>query len=182
MNYNIRSLMRHLIGKSSVARRPPLTSMSRLQGIPTLRTGIIGLGSMGRTHADVLRQHPYFLLAGIASRSQDNRQFAYEIGSRWFDSAEEMIASGLVDIVVIATPHWEHAELTVAALQAGLHVVCEKPLAVTAMQADAVLRAAKDSKGILTTVFQSRFEPVYQRAKALLGERRAWPDYPLRNA
>ena len=123
---------------------------------------------MGRTHADVLRQHPYFLLAGIASRNQDNRQFAHETGSRWFESAEEMIASGLVDIVVIATPHWEHAELTVAALQAGLHVVCEKPLAVTAVQADAVLRAAKDSKGILTTVFQSRFEPVYQRAKTLL--------------
>ena len=101
---------------------------------------------MGRIHADVLRQHPYFLLAGIASRNQDNRQFAHETGSRWFESAEEMIASGLVDIVVIATPHWQHAELTVAALQAGLHVVCEKPLAVTAVQADAVLRAAKEAR------------------------------------
>jgi predicted dehydrogenase len=79
-----------------------------------------------------------------------------------------MIASGVVGLVVIATPHWQHAELAVAALRADLHVVCEKPLAVTAAQADMVLRVAQESKGLLTAVFQSRFEPVYQRAKALL--------------
>ena len=79
-----------------------------------------------------------------------------------------MIQSDTVDLIVIATPHWQHADLAVAALRAGLHVVCEKPLTVTVSQADAVLQAAEASKGRLTVVFQSRFEPSYLRTKELL--------------
>src|SRR5207249_4295356 len=98
----------------------------------------------------------------------EKRRIADELGCDWFESGEEMIASGAIDVVVIATPHWQHAELAVAALQAGRHVICEKPLTVTAAQADLVLRVAQQSKGLLTVVFQSRFEPVYQRVKAIL--------------
>jgi predicted dehydrogenase len=116
----------------------------------------------------VLQKHPYFTLAGISSRQQEKRKIADELCCRWFNSAEEMITNGAIDVLVIATPHWQHAELAIAALQAGLHVVCEKPLTVTAAQADSVLHVAQSSKGLLTAVFQSRFEPVYQRAKALL--------------
>jgi predicted dehydrogenase len=72
-------------------------------------------------------------------------------------------------VVVIAVPHWQHLDLSLAALQSGLHVVCEKPMTVTAAQSDVLLRALADSKKLLTVVFQSRFEPLYQRAKALLG-------------
>jgi predicted dehydrogenase len=79
-----------------------------------------------------------------------------------------MIRSGEVDVVIIATPHWHHAALAMEALRAGLHVVCEKPLTVTSAQADEVLKAAKESRGLLTCVFQSRFEPVFQQTKALL--------------
>jgi predicted dehydrogenase len=165
----IKSFVRQMTSRSSTASLSLLTGMSRPQGVPVLRCGVIGLGFMGRTHAEVLRQHPYFSLAGIVSRQPEKRKIADELGSRWFESAEEMIASGVVGVIVIATPHWQHAELAVAALRAGLHVVCEKPLAVTAAQADLVLRVAQESKGLLTVVFQSRFEPVYQRAKALLG-------------
>lgn len=142
--------------------------MSRPHGVPVMRCGVIGLGLMGQTHVDVLRQHPYFALTAVASRNPAKRKVAEEVGSRWFKSAEEMIANRVVEVIVIATPHWQHAELAIAALRAGLHVVCEKPLAVTVAQADAVLRAARGSKGILTAIFQRRFEPVYQRAKALL--------------
>ena len=133
-----------------------------------MRCGVIGIGLMGRTHADVLRQHPYFTMVGISSRQPDKRRLADELDCRWFSSADEMIKSGAVDVVVIATPHWQHTDLAIAALRAGLHVVCEKPLAVTAGQADAMVRAAQECGRLLTTVFQSRFEPIYQRAKALL--------------
>jgi len=132
-----------------------------------LRCGIVGLGAMGQTHAAVIRQHPNLSLTAIASTNPAKRQAAESLGARWFDSAEELIQSG-VDLIVIATPHWQHADLTVAALRAGLNVVCEKPLTVTVSQADNVLKAAEESKGRLTVVFQSRFEPSYQRAKELL--------------
>jgi predicted dehydrogenase len=164
----IANFVRQIKGGSSIAPPSSLAKMCRPQNVPVLPCGVIGLGLMGRTHADVLRQHPYFSLAGIACRQPEKRKMSDEFDCRWFDSAEEMIASGTVGIVVLAVPHWQHADLAIAALRAGLHVVCEKPLAVTATQADAMLRVAQESKGLLTTVFQSRFEPVYQRAKSLL--------------
>jgi predicted dehydrogenase len=161
----VKNVVRYVTGRSPSGR---LVRTVRPNDVPILRCGVIGLGRMGRTHVEVLRSHPYFSLAGIASGQKKNQQFVDELGCRWFECADEMIKSNQVDVVVIATPHWQHAELTVAALRSGLHVVCEKPLAATATQADSVLRVAQESKGLLTVVFQSRFEPVYQRAKALL--------------
>jgi predicted dehydrogenase len=152
----------------SSTRVSSLASMRRPQGIPVLRCGIIGLGLMGKTHIEVLRRHPYFSLEAVASRRTEMRYLSDELGCRWFQSAEAMLASGSIDVVVIATPHWEHSALAIAALRSGLHVVCEKPLTVTATQADAVLRAAAENKCLLTVVFQGRFEPLYQRAKTLL--------------
>src|SRR5262249_41279790 len=160
-------LLRRVAGKPVDERASAMSNMVRQADVPILRCGVIGLGLMGRTHVEALCRHPYFKLTGIASQQPDNRMIADQYGSRWFRSAEEMIMSGDVDIVVVATPHWQHADITICALQAGLHVVCEKPLTVSASQADRVLRAAEQSKGLLTTVFQSRFEPPYQRAKSM---------------
>jgi predicted dehydrogenase len=168
MNKILSKLVRYAITKPSSAPLSPQTVTSRLEDMPALRCGVIGLGRMGRAHADVLRNHPYFSLAAIASRQSEKRKIADGFGCKWFETGEEMIAKGGIAVVVIATPHWQHAQLVVAALRAGLHVVCEKPLTVTVGQADLVLRAAKQSTGMLTVVFQSRFEPVYQRAKAML--------------
>jgi predicted dehydrogenase len=167
LSRNVMRAARHIRGIAP-DRSSSRVSAGRPQGVPALRCGIIGLGTMGRTHADVLRQHPYFSLEGVVSRRPERRFVANELGCRWFESAEAMLASGDIDVVVIATPHWQHSVLAVAALRAGVHVVCEKPLTVTVAQADAVLCAAAESKRVLTVVFQSRFEPVYQRAKALL--------------
>jgi predicted dehydrogenase len=143
-------------------------ALAALDPTRPLRCGVIGLGTMGRTHADVLRRWPHFKLVGITSRTPDKRATATGLGCRWFDSAEQMIHSGEIDVAVIATPHWGHAEIAAAALRGGLHVVCEKPLAVTVAQADGVLRAAAEGRTHLTVVFQTRYEPAYRYAKALL--------------
>jgi len=137
------------------------------EALPKLRCGIIGLGAMGKKHADVLRTHPYFTLAGLTNATP-RKDGADDYGCRWFDSAGQMIASGEVDVMIIATPHWQHAALAVDALRAGAHVVCEKPLTVTVAQADEVIGAAGESSGLITSVFQTRFEPVFQRVKSLL--------------
>jgi predicted dehydrogenase len=148
-------------------RKQPALLTGALEPLTQLRCGIVGFGAMGKCHADVLHTHPYFKLAGLTSTTPQ-KDAAEKYGCRWFDSAEQMIRSGEVEVVIIATPHWHHAALVVGALRAGLHVVCEKPLTVTSVQADEVLNAAKESKGILTCVFQGRFEPVFQQTKALL--------------
>src|SRR5581483_11964240 len=102
-----------------------------------VRLGIIGMGNMGKHHAE-------YLLAGKISRAE-----LTAIGStspqklepykqrrvKVFGSGEEMIASGEIDALIIATPHYQHTSLGIAALQAGLHVMVEKP--ISAHKADA---------------------------------------------
>lgn len=149
--------------------RMPIVEPAQVQRTtPLLRCGVIGLGVMGLKHCEALRRHGRVTLAGITSRQTQKRAQAEAYGCRWFESPEQMLGSGEVDAVVIATPHWQHASLTIAALRAGLHVICEKPLTVTVEQADAVLRVAQSSQNLLTVVYQSRFHPAYSYVKSLL--------------
>jgi predicted dehydrogenase len=90
------------------------------------------------------------------------------LNCRWFSSADELIKSGEVDAVVIATPHWQHGELAIKALKGGLHVLCEKPLTVTVAEGDEVLKAGSESRGMFVVVHQKRFEPAYLYVKQLL--------------
>lgn len=134
-----------------------------------IRFGVIGLGIMGQDHASTIGANPLMELAA-ATDAQPNtgRKVAADLGCKWFDSADDMIRSGDVDAVVIATPHWHHSDLAVSALRAGLHVLCEKPLSVTVAQADEVLEAAAQSRGMFVVVHQKRFEPAFLFAKQLL--------------
>ncbi|HEX7294888.1 MAG TPA: aminotransferase class I/II-fold pyridoxal phosphate-dependent enzyme, partial [Pyrinomonadaceae bacterium] len=133
------------------------------------RFGIIGLGIMGQEHARAIGANPLLKLAAVSDiQSKTGRQLAADLNCKWFDSAEQMIQSGEVDAVVIATPHWQHGELAISALKAGLHVLCEKPLTVTVDQADEVLKVASQSSGMFVVVHQKRFEPAYLYAKQVL--------------
>ena len=134
-----------------------------------IRFGIIGLGIMGQEHARAIAANPLLNLVAVTDvQSKTGRQIAADLHSKWFDSAEEMIKSGDVDAVVIATPHWQHGELAISGLRAGLHVLCEKPLTVTVEQSDEVLKVARESRGIFAVVHQKRFEPAYLYVKQLL--------------
>lgn len=134
-----------------------------------VRLGIIGVGAMGREHASAINANPALKLAAVTDvQAKTGREVASEYGCKWFDSASEMIGSGEVDGIVIVTPHWQHAELAIAGLRAGLHVLCEKPLTVTVAQSDEVLEVAAGSPGIFAVVHQKRFEPAYLYARRLL--------------
>jgi dTDP-4-amino-4,6-dideoxygalactose transaminase/predicted dehydrogenase len=142
-----------------------------------VRCGIIGFGAMGRIHAAALKDSPSFSFVAVTDVQRDMRPNTEKFGAKWFESPEALIQSKEVDAVIIATPHWQHAELAIAGLAAGLHVICEKPLTVTVAQADRVLEAARSSKGILAAVHQVRFDPVYQYAKQILDSGDLGPIY-----
>jgi dTDP-4-amino-4,6-dideoxygalactose transaminase/predicted dehydrogenase len=134
-----------------------------------IRFGVIGLGIMGQEHARTIASNSLAKLVAVTDiQERTGRKVAADLNCKWFDSVDEMIGSGDIDAVVIATPHWQHGELAVKALKAGLHVLVEKPLTVTVAQADEVLNAARDSRGIFVVVHQKRFEPAYLYAKQLL--------------
>ena len=104
-----------------------------------IRVGIVGVGVMGQEHARTIASNGGLRLAGVADVQQKNaRTAAAELGCKYFATAEELVQSGEVDAVVIATPHWQHGALAISALKAGLHVICEKPLTVTVEEADDV--------------------------------------------
>ena len=137
--------------------------------VDRIRFGIIGLGIMGQEHAKAIAANPLLNLVAVTDvKSKTGRQIGADLHCKWFDSAEDMIQSGDVDAVVIATPHWQHGELAISALRAGLHVLCEKPLTVTVDESDEVLKVAQESRGIFAVVHQKRFEPAYLYVKQLL--------------
>ena len=145
--------------------KPAATSASA----KAIRFGIIGIGAMGRQHAEVIAKIRGLRLVAVADARPDTANRAAETyHCQSFTTADELIRSGAVDAVVIATPHWQHGESTIAALRAGLHVVCEKPLTVTVAQADEVLQEAAKTQQTFAAVHQTRFEPAFQYAKRLL--------------
>lgn len=147
-------------------------------GTKRLRFGLIGAGVMGREHAQVIAGHSSLQLTAVADVNHKNaRTVAQEYGCELFDSADDLIRSGKIDGVVIATPHWQHSELAIAALKSGIHVICEKPLTVTVAQADEVLQVAAQSRGMFVVVHQKRFEPAYLYAKKLLDSGELGPVY-----
>lgn len=162
-----------VVVETKVATPAPLSAP-----LKPIRFGVIGVGTMGREHASVIAANPALKLVGVTdAQARTGRKVASDYGCKWFDSAAEMIGSGEVDAVVIVTPHWQHADLAIAALRAGLHVLCEKPLTVTVVQSDEVLRVAAESEGIFAVVHQKRFEPAYLYAKELLDSGELGPIY-----
>jgi dTDP-4-amino-4,6-dideoxygalactose transaminase/predicted dehydrogenase len=148
-----------------------------MQNARKIRFGIIGLGVMGRHHAAALKANQFVSLAAVTDTRPDARSAAEKLGAKWFASPELLMNSREIDAIVIATPHWQHAQLAIAGFRAGLHVVCEKPLAVTVAEADEILENAAHGKGLFAVVHQTRFEPAYQYAKRLLDSGELGPIY-----
>lgn len=141
-----------------------------------LRVGIIGAGIMGRDHARLLAtQVAGAKVAAIADISVDGaRAVADQYGAEGvFSTGEELITSGLVDAVIIASPDPLHAATTLAAIEAGLPTLCEKPLAPTVAEAIPVAEAhAALERPLVSVGFMRRFDPGYVAMRRRLDEGR----------
>ena len=112
-----------------------------------IRLGIIGIGNMGSEHCRLILDGkcPETELCAVADLREERREWARRTlpeDVKIFSDGTELIASGTCDAVLIATPHFQHEPLAVAALEAGLHVLCEKPAAVKAEQAERMVCTA----------------------------------------
>ena len=138
-----------------------------------LRLGVIGIGNMGSEHCRMILEGkcPEVELAAVADRRQERRDWAKEKlpeSVQVFDEGSELIRSGACEAVLVAVPHWQHEELSVEALENGLDVLCEKPAAVKASQAERMLETAKRTGRTLTFMFNQRTNCVYRALKDLL--------------
>ncbi|HVW90531.1 MAG TPA: Gfo/Idh/MocA family oxidoreductase [Gaiellaceae bacterium] len=136
----------------------------------SLRYGLLGAGVVAGMHLDALAGLADVELVGIAAHDREAAEArAREHGCRAFATNEDLLAQEL-DVVVVGTPHPSHAELTVAVLESGAHVLCEKPLAPEVREADAMIAAAERTGLLLGVCFQQRFRPEIAAAKQLIDE------------
>jgi predicted dehydrogenase len=136
-----------------------------------IRVGVIGVGVMGAQHARQLRdgQVPGAGLAAVCDVDRAARNAFPEVPG--YESYEELLASSKVDAVIIATPHYPHTPITIAAFERGLHVLVEKPLAVHKADAERMIKAHERvaSKGLVfAEMFMMRTEPTYQKLRRLI--------------
>jgi len=129
-----------------------------------IKTGLIGCGKVGHLHAAALASLPESRFVAVCARTPEKANaFAQKYHVATFTDVQEMIAKAGVEAVCICTPHPQHAAPAIAAAQAGVHVLVEKPLASSLADCDAVLAAARDGKAILDTISQRRFYPACAR-------------------
>jgi len=133
-----------------------------------LGVGVIGVGEMGKRHAENLaRLVPKARLVGVADTNLERaRSAAQELEvEHYYNNAEALVARLDVQAVVIATPAKFHPPAIQVAALAGKHIFCEKPLALTLEEADAALEAVRHAGVSLQLGFMRRYDPAYAQAK-----------------
>jgi predicted dehydrogenase len=133
-----------------------------------LRLGIIGLGNMGQFHANAIAAGKITDCHLAAICDPDGRQLVRHSPARGFLSSSELINSGEVDAVLIATPHYSHTTIGIEALDAGLHVLIEKPLSVHKADGERLLAAHRGQKQVFAAMFNQRTDPSYLKLREMI--------------
>lgn len=136
----------------------------------TIHVGVIGLGSAGRLHLRCYKSMPGIKVVGIADRDERRLEAAakeYEVDARYTDY-RQLLDDPKLQAVTVCPPPFLHREIVVAAAERGLHVHCEKPMALSLADCDAMIDACKRSGRILYVSFEPRQLPGFRRVKELL--------------
>lgn len=130
------------------------------------KVAVIGLGFMGRTHIQSLRRLGLEVHGVAGVNEEEGSRVAAELAiGKWYISFADAIADPEVEVVHLCTPNYLHYQQAKAALEAGKHVLCEKPLAMT-MEQSRELAALAKKKGLITAVnYNLRFYPICQEAR-----------------
>ena len=148
-----------------------LFSISQGIDMGILKWGLIGCGDIAQKRvAPALRDLPTCeFLAVTRSRPDLAEAFANRFGARkWYSTWQELLGDKEIDAVYIATPVHLHAALTIAAAEAGKHVLCEKPMATNVEECDAMIAACRANNVKLGVAYYRRFYPVIERMKSVI--------------
>jgi len=139
-----------------------------------VRFGIIGVGNMGSSHAKFFLEGDVenAVLTAVCDLKQNRLDSirALEGGENvtLFTDHKKMLQSGLIDAVIVATPHYFHPELVMDALTANLHVICEKPAGVYTKQVKEMNAVAEKSDKLFTMMFNQRTNCVYRKIREMV--------------
>ena len=137
-----------------------------------LRIGIIGTGGIAGAHMNAYKQFDDVEIVGGADIVPGKAKAFFEKwelpSAKGFDSAEELIRNVEMDGVSVCTYNMAHAPCAIAALEAGLHVLCEKPMSFTIQEAADMVKASKKAGKILTIGFQPRYDRMRQKVDGII--------------
>lgn len=129
-----------------------------------VRYAVVGLGDIAQAAMmpGIAHTGNSELVALVTGDPEKAEKVAEQYGvehSYSYERFDELLSSGTIDAIYLATPNWRHAEFAIPALQAGIHVLCEKPLEVSVEKSEAIAAAAKASSAKLMVAYRLHFEP-----------------------
>ena len=137
-----------------------------------LRVAVVGLGNMGSAHAGAIfdGKVPGAVLAAVCDIAPARREWAAKRlpGVPVFDSYDRLLSEGTMGAVIIATPHYLHPPMAVAAFQQGLHVLTEKPGGVQVSAVERMCAAARESGRVFGVMFNQRTHPLFRQARQIV--------------
>ena len=146
-----------------------------------LRIGVIGFGKQGQLYSGILSgtaqgNWPVLpkpkdcMLTAVSARSEEAKAAIESIPHvQYFKDWRDLIASDVCDAVVITVPHLAHHEIAIAALEAGKHVLCEKPMTIRASDAEAIVAAAeRNPNSKLAMMLNQRSNPLLRKIKHIV--------------
>ena len=143
-----------------------------MEKLKEVRVGIVGCGNMGSTHAKNIYGGlvPGMKLTALCDIAEIRKKEMTKLypDVAFFDTSAELIRSGLVDLVVVAVPHYDHPTIAIDAFENGLNVITEKPAGVYTKQVIEMNEAAEKSGKLFGIMYNQRTRPIYQKVKELI--------------
>jgi predicted dehydrogenase len=137
--------------------------------LQNLRAAVIGLGFVGRAHIEALRRQGISVQGLLGSAPDRTREACDALRlDRGYQSLEELVADDSVDVVHICTPNHVHLQQAEAAIQAGKHVLCEKPVTMDANESAALVELERKHKRVGGVAYNLRYYPLCQEARSMV--------------
>ena len=135
----------------------------------SIRVGIVGTGFIGPVHLEALRRNNVSVIGLAESNAELAAEKAAALGiGKAYESYEAMLEDPTIDVIHLATPNYLHYPHAKAALEAGKHVVCEKPLAMNSQESADLVRISKEAGLVNVINFNIRFYPMAQQAQSMV--------------
>lgn len=125
-----------------------------------IKFAVVGLGHIGKRHATMISRNNDAKLVALVDTDATKKVIAIEFEVPFFNSIDEMLASGIdMDVVNICSPNGSHSELSIKALEAKHHIVCEKPMALSKSDCEDLIHTSMQNNKLVFGVMQNRYSP-----------------------
>ncbi|MFE6076323.1 Gfo/Idh/MocA family protein [Paenibacillus sp. NPDC057886] len=132
---------------------------------------IVGFGGMGSYHCQLIEPVSQISVIGVYDTVEYRMELGKEAGYKTYANLDAVLTDELVDIVLIATPNDVHKDIAIQALQAGKHVICEKPVTITSKDFNDIVKVANEEKRVFTVHQNRRWDEDFRTAKDIIDKK-----------